>query len=122
MKRILPKLALFAVAAVLASPFGVAASGSYCTCIPKPPPKGAAESKVEREKYALGQKLYNAKTPPEGAVGDATAQRTRLQALQTALPEKVGKKKDLTANAGKLTAEQLDALEYYVGQRYPKGK
>lgn len=111
-----------ALAALLSMPAGLLASGSYCVCLPKPPPKSAAATKADRDKYDLGQKVYNGKTAPAPATADAAAQRTRLQALQTSLPEKVGKKKDLTALAGKLTAEQLDALDYYVTQRYPKAK
>lgn len=115
--RLLPALA---VAALLSAPAGLLASGSYCVCLPKPPPKSSAAKQADRDKYDLGQKVYNGKTAP--ATGDAAAQRARLQTLQASLPEKVAKKKDLTALAGKLTAEQLDALEHYVGQRYPKAK
>jgi len=94
------------------------ASGSYCACMPKPPPAKAA--KVDRDKFDLGQKVFNGKTAPSS--GDASAQRTRLAALQTQLPEKVAKKKDLTALAGKLTDSQLDSLEYYIKERYPASK
>lgn len=106
------------LAAVLAAPLGALASGSYCVCIPKPPQ--AAASKVDKDKYNLGQKVFNGKTA--AAQGDAAAQRAKLSSLQSQLPEKVGKKTDLNALAGKLTAEQLSALEYYVQQRYPAGK
>lgn len=109
-----------ALTALLFVPAGLLASGSYCVCLPKPPPKAAAARQADRDKYDLGQKVYNGKTAP--ASGDAAAQRVRLQAMQTSLPEKVARKKDLTALAGKLTAEQLDALEYYVTQRHPKAK
>lgn len=102
----------------LMAPLAASASGSYCACMPKPPPAKAA--KVDRDKFDLGQKVYNGKTAP--ASGDASAQRTRLAALQTQLPEKVAKKKDLTALAGKLTDSQLDALEYYIKGRYPASK
>ncbi|MGH8245265.1 MAG: hypothetical protein ACREUU_02405 [Gammaproteobacteria bacterium] len=112
-------LACFLVAAAcLAAPLAASASGSYCSCMPKPPPVKAA--KVDRDKFDLGQKVFNGKTAP--ATGDASAQRTRLAALQTQLPEKVAKKKDLTALAGKLTDSQLDALEYFVKERYPAAK
>jgi len=109
---------LFVTAGCLAVPLAASASGSYCVCIPKPPPAKAA--KVDRDKYDLGQKVYNGKTAP--ATADASAQRTRLAALQTQLPEKVAKKKDLTTLAGKLTEAQLDALEYYIKERYPPSK
>lgn len=110
---------LFVLAIMLAMPLRSAASGSYCTCMPKPPPKGT-KAKVDRDKYDLGQKTFNGKTAP--VQGNATAQRARLEALQRKLPEKVAAKKDLTSLAGKLSEEQLDALEYYVQQRYPTTK
>ena len=44
------------------------------------------------------------------AQADPGAQRDRLKALQARLPERVAKNKDLPSLAGKLTAEQLDAL------------
>jgi hypothetical protein len=102
----------------LGAPLAASASGSYCACIPKPPPAKAA--KVDRDKFDLGQKVFNGKTALSS--GDASAQRTRLASLQTQLPEKVAKKKDLTTLAGKLTDSQLDALEYYVKERYPASK
>ena len=111
---------LFALAVILATPLSLSASGSYCTCMPKPPAKGSKATKVDRAKYDLGQKAFNGKTAP--VQGDATAQRARLEALQRKLPEKVGAKKDLTSLAGKLSEEQLDALEYFVQQRYPTTK
>lgn len=109
---------LIAAALVFTVPLSALASGSYCTCLPKPPQGKAA--KVDRDKFDLGQKVFNGKTTP--ATGDASAQRTRLTALQAQLPEKLAKKKDLTTLAGKLTGEQLDALEVFVKERYPASK
>jgi len=108
---------LFAMAATLAWPLGLSASGTYCACMPKPPPK---TTKVDRARFDLGQKVFNGKTAP--AQGDATAQQARLATLQQQLPEKVAAKKDLTALAGRLSDEQLDSLEYFVRQRYPASK
>lgn len=109
---------LLLAAGCLGAPLAASASGAYCTCIPKPPSAKAA--KVDRDRFDLGQKVFNGKAAP--ANGDANAQRTRLAALQTQLPEKVARKKDLTALAGKLSDSQLDALEYYVKERYPASK
>ena len=109
---------LLVAAGCLAAPLAASASGSYCNCMPKPPPAKAA--KVDRDKFDLGQKVFNWKTAP--ATGDANAQRTRLAVLQTQLPEKVARKKDLSSLAGKLTDSQLEALEYYVKERYPASK
>lgn len=73
--------------------------------------------------YRAGQLVYD--RGGSGAPGQAAeieAQRARLQVLQSFLPEKVAKKKDLIAYAGKLTAEQLATLSYYVAHRYPPKK
>jgi len=109
MKRTL----LIAVAAA-ALPLSTFASGSYCACLPKPPVK---HSHVDRDKYDLGQKVFNGKAAP--SQGDAATQRPKLEALQSQLPEKVRAKNDLPAKAGKLSEQQLDALDYYVKERYP---
>jgi hypothetical protein len=101
----------------LAGPLSAEASGSYCTCLPKPPARLGSAAKMDRDKFDLGQKVFNGKTAPVQA--EAAPQRTRLQALQADLPEKVAAKKDVTALAGKLTDQQLEALEYFIKQRYP---
>ncbi len=94
------------------------ASGSYRSNTPRPPARGEKGERVDWDKYDLGQKVFNGKTPP--GRGDAAAQKPRLQAVQAKLPEKVARKKDLTTLAGQLTEEQLQALQYYVEQRYGK--
>lgn len=92
------------------------ASGTYTS---RPPQPRAEKKSMDRAKYSLGQRLFDGKVTPD-AQEDAAAQRTRLTALQARLPERVSKKKELPALAGKLKAEQLDALEYYVHERYAK--
>ena len=92
------------------------ASGTYSS---RPPQPRAEKKSMDRAKYSLGQRLFDGKVKPE-AQADADAQRARLTTLQARLPERVGKKKELPTLAGKLTAEQLDALEYYVQERYAK--
>lgn len=117
MKNVKYQSALLALAATLAWPLGLIASGSYISRLPQPPAQGAKGAKVDKAKYDLGQKVFNGKTAP--GEGNATAQRTRLEALERQLPSSVAAKKDLSALAGKLTDEQLDALEYFVKERYP---
>jgi hypothetical protein len=121
MKPVRCRLVLIAMAATLAWPLGSLASGSYTSRLPQPPSKEGKGTKVDRAKYDLGQRVFNAKTVM-ASQGDAAAQQPRLQALQRQLPERVARKKDLTALAGKLTEEQLDALEYFVRERYPIAK
>lgn len=106
------------MAAALAWPVGLSASGSYSARLPQPPAREGKGAAVDRAKYDLGQKVFNGKTTL-AATADAASQRTRLETLQARLPASVAKKKDLPALAGKLTEEQLTALEYFVRERYP---
>jgi hypothetical protein len=105
-------LSLCAIVSMFFVATDVPASGTYRSNSPRPPSK----ERVDRDKYGLGQKVFNGKAAP--AKGDPTRQKPRLAALQASLPAKVAKKKDLTALAGQISDEQLGALEYYVGQRY----
>jgi hypothetical protein len=123
MKNVRSQLVLLAVAGTLVWPFGSFASGSYTSRLPQPPSKAGTGAKVDRAKFDLGQKVYNGKTAPvETSAPNATAQRVRLEAVQRQLPPKVAVKKDLTTLAGKITDEQLEALEYFVKERYPASK
>jgi hypothetical protein len=116
MKPLRHLLTLGLLAACLACPATGEASGSYTA---RPPQPGVAKKGLDRAKYSLGQKLFNGKVEPSGQ-GDATAQKERLTRLQGLLPEKTAAKKDLTVMAGKLSPDQLDALDYYVSNRYAK--
>src|SRR5213593_496234 len=89
------------------------ASGSYSNRLPTPPAKSDGGMKLDHEKYGLGQKIYDEKIKLM-ADGDAAAQTERLKALQAKLPASAAKKKNLLALAGKLSTEQLDALEYFI--------
>jgi hypothetical protein len=91
-------------------------SGSYIARLPAPA-TSLVRSNVDREKFGLGQKLFNASVKLEAAE-PAAPQLVRLKKLQAKLPESVATKKDLAELAGKLTPQQLDALEYFVIQRY----
>jgi hypothetical protein len=108
-------LLLALLGATLTTP--VLASGSYSGRAPKPPAQAADPAKMDREKYGLGQKVYNGSVMTAGG-GEADAQRPRLQAAQTKLTGDAAKSKNLPALAGKLSAPQLEALEYFVEQRF----
>jgi hypothetical protein len=97
------------------------ASGSYSGRPPQPPAKTGDAMKMDREKYGLGQKVYDGSALTPGG-GSADAQMGRLMAVQRQLSADASKMKDLPALAGKLSAAQLDALEYYVAQRFPMKK
>jgi hypothetical protein len=108
-----PLVYLLAGAALAAAPL-TQASGTYTS---RPPRPGATrEAGVDRALYDLGQKVFRGKAAP--AQGDAATQRPRLAALQGRLPASAARKTDLNALAGKVSDEQLAALEYYVGRRY----
>ena len=91
------------------------ASGSYSGRAPRPPAGGGM--KMNQEKYGLGQKVYEGGVMTPGG-GNADAQMARLNALQAMLPADAMKMKNLPSLAGKLSAAQLDALEYFVAQRF----
>ncbi len=100
------------------------ASGTYSDNYQPPPekfPDDDRASKVNHKKYELGKKIFVGSAKLEGG-GTAEYQLARLKIAQLQLPAKTAKTKDLPALAGKLSVAQLDALEYYVDQRYPKKK
>jgi hypothetical protein len=105
------------LAACLLVPTAGFASGSYTSRPPKPAtPKG---ERIDSAKYELGKRIYTGKVQLGTATAAAPNTEARLRNLQSSLPEKEQKKTDLTKLAGKLNAEQLEALEYYVVQRFP---
>lgn len=99
------------------------ASGSYAGRTPQPPAKSGdgMAMKMDREKYGLGQKVYDGSVMTPGG-GDAGAQVGRLKTLQMKLPAETAKMKDFVALAGKLTDAQLAALEYFVEERFAMKK
>lgn len=90
----------------------VAASGSYTA---KPPRLG----QLDHARYHLGKQIFTGKLDlPQPSAAGAASQQGVLQELQAQLPEKVREKAQLTALAGRLSREQLDALEYYLTVRF----
>lgn len=103
-------------------PGSAVASGTYNARPPRPPKvEGDGRSIAERDKYALGKKVFTRKADKLAVQPQANreAQQKRLAELQARLPASTQKKVNLPALAGKLTAEELDALQYYVSKRYP---
>lgn len=105
------------LAAAVALPAAAFASGTYTSRPPRPPSRTEGHERLDSAKYELGKRVYNKKSTL-GTVSGATGQEERLRAIEARLPEKEQKKANLTALAGKLSAEQLDALDYYVAQRF----
>jgi hypothetical protein len=116
MKRLRCVLFLGALVAGVGTSHSLVASGSYTARPPQPP---ATKKSFDRARYSLGQHLFDGKVKLK-AQTEAEPQEKRLSALQAHLPKRLSKKTNLPDLAGKLTAEQLDALEYYVHQRFGK--
>jgi hypothetical protein len=93
------------------------ASGSSINRLPAPGVATVA-SGLDREKFGLGQKIFSGGVELGGHEPTAP-QRERLKTLQSRLPEGAAAKINLSDMAGKLLPHQLDALEYFVTQRYP---
>lgn len=114
-------LALFA-----AAPSPAFASESYARPEFEQPLLGLPENetpamRMERELYALGQRIYRGKMQLKGG-GEASSQEPRLMAAQAQLPAREAKKKNLVSFAGKLSQVEFVALLHYVNQRFPLPK
>jgi hypothetical protein len=106
------KTTILACALALGVTAGATASGTYM------PPTGRIPSKrgdtMDSAMYALGQKTFEGKAVSAGA-GDAATQRASLVAIQAKVPSGSG---DVTKLAGKITDEQVKALQYFVSKRF----
>jgi hypothetical protein len=73
---------------------------------------------MDDAKYAEGKAVFTGKAPLTRTAGASKQQRARLEALAR---QSGDAGRNLPSLAGRLTADQLEALEYYVAQRYPAG-
>lgn len=106
--------------AVLALAISALASGSAPTRPPRPPGAGTPDASTPAEtmddaRYALGKSVYTGKARQHPNPAAAKQQKARLSRLAAETGET-----SLPKLAGKLSAEQLDALDYYVSKRYRK--
>jgi hypothetical protein len=93
-------------------------SGSYCLRPPMPPARAIEDS----QKFELGKAIFAGKAAlSEQPRAQVPAQYTRLAQLQERLPARVKKAADLASLAGKLSGEQMAALEYFLKVRYKVG-
>jgi len=90
-------------------------TGPYCICVPKPP---TGKVRVDRDLYDRGQKIFNGKTTLVAPAAKPEEETARLTRLQSMLPKRTAKKTDLPSLAGRLSSEQIEALEYYVQVRF----
>jgi hypothetical protein len=77
-----------------------------------------APLRADAGKIELGRAIYTGKANLSAGAGPVEEQSKRLQALQAKLPLTARKSVDLPALAGKLSAEQLAALETYLAVRF----
>jgi len=78
--------------------------------------KKSSAPQIDSAKYSLGQKIYTGKAD----LGDvsqarASSQKLRLEELQSKVGEAVP---DLVQLAGRLSDEELAALEYFISKRH----
>lgn len=90
------------------------ASGTY-----RPKTAPPARGSVDAQRYLSGKEIFTGKqvlpTPSPSTEPD---QRGRLQALAQRLPKQAKPEPPLESLAGRLTEEQLDALQYYLAIRF----
>lgn len=90
----------------------VFASGTYASRPPRPP------ASVDRGLYELGKKVFTGEFVRASVPGTAASQGDLLRDLYERLPHKARAKSQLASYAGQLTAEQIDALLYFMKKRY----
>jgi hypothetical protein len=102
---------------VLALAGSALASGSAPTRPPRPPSNffAPAGEKLDNNRYALGKAVFTGKSPQTANPSAAKKQRTQLAHLAQ-VSGKQGA--SLPSLAGKLSNEQMDALDYYVSKRF----
>lgn len=106
------------LAALLALPMSVLASGTYVGGIPRQPGQ-----KMDNEKLLQGKLIYTGKLELEdrmiaGSPQEASEQEAILRILAAQLPAKERGKRNLASLAGRLTPDQSDALQYYLANKY----
>lgn len=89
------------------------ASGSYSSRPPQPPDAVIQNSR----RYELGKAIFAGKLDLKDRAPQA-AQLERLKDLQGRLPASKRASADLPALAGKLSPDQMTALEYFLEIRY----
>jgi hypothetical protein len=104
--------------ALEAWPGALSGSGSYCVRPVQPPARTIENS----QKFELGKAIFVGKAALDDQPrAQAPAQHVRLAQLQEKLPARVKKTVDLASLAGKLSREQMAALEYFLKVRYKVG-
>ncbi|TGJ99052.1 hypothetical protein EHQ53_10765 [Leptospira langatensis] len=80
---------------------------------------GQALRGKEREKFNLGKAIYNGEVALDAKRDELTkTQKNRLEYLQGSLPNAEKGRVSLEDLAGKLSEEQISALEFFVSIRF----
>ncbi|TGK44142.1 hypothetical protein [Leptospira andrefontaineae] len=80
---------------------------------------GQALRGKEREKFNLGKAIYNGEVALDAKKEDLVkSQKNRLEYLQGSLPNSEKGRVSLEDLAGKLSEEQISALEFFVSIRF----
>lgn len=109
---------LIILVALAVSPGTLRGSGSY-VFQPPHPPAGVVEDSL---KYELGKAIFAGKSGlKQQSAAQTQLQFIRLTQLQEKLPARVKKTVELTDLAGKLSSEQMSALEYFLKVRHKVG-
>ncbi len=91
------------------------ASGSYMVRPIHPPGRVIEDS----QRYELGKAIFLGKAAlKEQGTADRVAQRNLLAGLQERLPVRVKKMVDLPSLSGRLSAEQMLALQHFLRVRH----
>ena len=101
------------VGLILAWPLTALGSGSYAHKLSR------ASSAVNAAKYHRGKQIFTGQARfDNGSSTPAPEQEGRLAELQALLPQEAQGSVNLPQLAGKLSADHLEALEYYLSVRY----
>jgi hypothetical protein len=108
------KLCVAVLGLILAWPSTVLGSGSYSYR----PSRGA--SGVDMAVYHRGKQIFTGQARLDNGASPipASHQEECLSKLQALLPQQARGSANLPQLAGKLSADQFKALEYYLGVRY----
>ena len=102
---------------ILVWPLAALGSGSYSHKLSR------ASSAINAAKYHRGKQIFTGQVRLDnGSPTSAPQQGERLAELQALIPQPAQSAVNLPQLAGKLSADHLEALEYYLSIRYRIGQ
>lgn len=78
------------------------------------------KGRIDKDKYQLGKAIYNGEFKLPEVANDSlkVEQLEKLSWIQTKLPRPEQRRVNLLSLAGRLTPEQLDALQHFISIRF----